>query len=133
MDRASRWCGESLSAICQSDHIPAYKNLMKWMELHPDVEAMIEKAKMRGTHALVDASMDIMNGGPLSTGDKVRDAELIKLIKWILGKRNSYYTENVKVTHEGEQRVFVLPEGILPGELLDDQSNDTLDGDATDV
>lgn len=116
------WTGESLSAICQDDHVPGYKNLMKWMEVHPDVEAMIEKAKQRGTHALVDAMMDIMNGGPLSTGDGSRDAELVKLIKWILGKRNSYYTENVKVTHESEQKVFVLPEGIIPGEIIEDKS-----------
>lgn len=122
------WTGESLSAICQDDHVPAYKNLMKWLELHPDVEAMIDKAKMRGTHALVDVMMDIMNSGPMSTGDNSRDAELVKLIKWILGKRNSYYTENVKVTHEGEQRVFVLPSDILPGELIEDNSqSDTPD------
>jgi hypothetical protein len=113
------WTGETLSGICMDDHIPAYKNLCKFMELHPDVEAMIEKAKMRGTHALVDAMVDIANGGPLSTGDKIRDAELVKLVKWILGKRNSYYTDNVKITHETEQHVFVLPQNILPGEYTD--------------
>lgn len=118
------WTGETLSGICMDSHIPAYKNLMKWMELHPDVEAMIEKAKMKGTHALVDAMVDIANGGYLSTGDATRDAELIKLIKWVLGKRNTYYSENIKITHETEQRVFVLPEGIIPGQLVDQSADD---------
>lgn len=123
------WTGETLSGICMDDHIPAYKNLMKWMDLHPDVEAMIEKAKMRGTHALVDAAVDIMNGGVLSTGDKIRDAELVKLIKWILGKRNSYYSENIKITHETEQRVFVLPEDVLQGQLIEHRDDEGTSSD----
>lgn len=122
------WTGETLSGICQDDHIPAYKNLMKWMEVHPDVEALIEKAKMKGTHALVDAMVDIMNGGPLSTGDKIRDAELVKLIKWVLGKRNTYYSENIKITHETEQRVFVLPEDVIQGQIVN--QSDEPDADA---
>jgi hypothetical protein len=84
---------------------------------------MIEKAKSKGTHALVDAMLDIVNGGVLSTGDKVRDAELVKTIRWILGKRNAQYSENLKITHETEQRVFVLPDGILPGEIIEPQDN----------
>lgn len=119
------WTGETLSGICMDDHVPAYKNLMKWMEVHPDVEALIEKAKAKGTHALVDAMVDIMNGGYLSTGDKVRDAELIKVIKWMLGKRNSQYSENIKITHETEHKVFVLPEEVITGQLIDQDANDS--------
>jgi hypothetical protein len=118
------WTGETLSGICMDDHIPAYKNMVKWMEIHPDIEVLIEKAKARGTHALVDAMVDIISGGVLSTGDGQRDSELVKLIKWILGKRNSYYTDNIKVTHEQEHRVFVLPDNVLPGQLIEDQSGE---------
>lgn len=114
------WTGETLSAICMDDHIPAYKNLCKFMENHPDVEAMIEKAKVRGTHALVDAMVDIVSEGYLSTGDKMRDAELVKVVKWIIGKRNhAYYGDQIKVTHESEQMVFVLPDQIIQGQLVE--------------
>jgi hypothetical protein len=122
------WTGETLSAICMDDHIPAYKNLCKFMETHPDVEVMIEKAKVRGTHALVDAMVDIINGGPLSTGDKIRDAELVKIIKWMIGKRNhAYYGDQIKVTHESEQMVFVLPDQIIQGQLV--EQDETIEDD----
>ena len=79
---------ETMLSISTDPDMPALSTLHEWMKNDRALASLLDWARSEGTHGLVDAQLDIAQGGTLSTGDTERDAMLIKAIQYVASKRN---------------------------------------------
>lgn len=79
---------ETMLSISTDPNMPALSTLHQWMKEDRALASLLDWARSEGTHGLVDAQLDIAQGGTLSTGDTERDAMLIKAIQYVASKRN---------------------------------------------
>ena len=108
-------CGESLLSICGDAHMPSYAWCKKLARTNAAFLDRVEQATQSGQDALVDLQYNIASGGVFSTGDTMRDRELINVIRWIAGKRSSRkYGE--KILSEGGIMIVARPIEQKPDE-----------------
>jgi hypothetical protein len=91
--------GEALLSICTDPAMPAPDTVTGWMRHDQELRGLIQWARSEGMEILFDSQLDIAAGGYFSTGDKERDALLIKAINNVTAKRNrAAFGEKTEVT-----------------------------------
>ena len=108
--------GESVTQICHDPSMPARSTIQRWKREYPEVKARIEEAYEYWADVIDDVNEDILRGGIMSTGNLVRDIELVKYSKWRMSKRNrTQFGDTLDVKHSTETINI-----NLPGEFGDD-------------
>lgn len=73
-----------------------------WCKVREDFAVEFEAARELGMESLESRMINIQSGGSLSTGDRARDRDLVKLLIWIMSKRNVRYADRVDITSGGK-------------------------------
>lgn len=103
-------CGESLLQVCQDDDMPGYSTFRRWEREDPELRAAMDAAYEDHARTIDEINEDILRGGIMSTGDRLRDMALVDYNKWKLGKHaRRKFGENVKVEHTHRVEPIVLP------------------------
>lgn len=118
--------GRSLLSICQADDMPGYSTFNRWCREDPELLAQVDIAYEFHARTLDDMADDILAGGVGSTGNLVRDKERAAHLRWRLGKLNRRFRDKTQVDVT-VQEPFVLEGWMLPGQVIEDKSDDTDD------
>lgn len=95
--------GETLLQVCQDPEMPGRRTIYEWKKLYPEVNQMLDAAYEEWAETMDDANEDILRGGIMSTGDKLRDIELVKHNRWRMSRRNrKKFGEKVDVNHTSD-------------------------------
>jgi len=103
IDRISR--GETLSAICRDDRMPARQKVYEWTKADSALAAAVAVAREQGFEAIAEEALEIADNqaeDPASRRVRI-DARLKLLAKWC-PKR---YGDRLDVGHTGEMGVTV--------------------------
>lgn len=96
--------GESLSAICRSDGMPAWSTVHDWMEGDKDLAGRITRAREAGYHFRAENALrDAKSAEDAAKGRLAFDAE-----RWYLGKLSNAFSDNKAQKHE--HQVAIDPE-----------------------
>ncbi|HKY53344.1 MAG TPA: hypothetical protein VJM08_03520 [Anaerolineales bacterium] len=102
--------GESLTQVCYDPEMPARSTVQRWLKENPSVKTLIDEAYEYWADVIDDINEDILRGGIMSTGNIVRDVELVKHNRWRQSKRNrKQYGDKVELNHTSDQIVINLP------------------------
>jgi hypothetical protein len=80
--------GETLLSITCDPHICSHATIHNWMDVDADLDASVQKAREIGAQVIFDARMDVALAGAFSTGDRLRDELVIKVMGDTAAKRN---------------------------------------------
>jgi hypothetical protein len=111
--------GETILSITCDTRMPSYGALWNWRDADDELDDRIKRAQAQGQHALADARMDIALGGPISTGDRLRDKLVIDTINDNIAQRNrAEFGEKIAVTAQHTLMPYALPPMLLPSDVV---------------
>lgn len=103
-------CGESLLQVCQDTNMPGYSTFRRWEAEDPELRVAMDAAYIDHARTIDEINEDILRGGIMSTGDRLRDMALVDYNKWKLGKHASrIFGEKIQHRHTVQQEPVVLP------------------------
>jgi hypothetical protein len=88
--------GQSLSAVCRIDGMPAWSTVHRWMDEDEDFAGQITRAREIGYHFRADKAVaDAKKAEDAAKGRLAFDAE-----RWYLGKLSNAFSEDKARKHE---------------------------------
>ncbi|KQN09986.1 hypothetical protein ASE85_03380 [Sphingobium sp. Leaf26] len=92
-----------------------------WCKVREEFAVEFEAARELGMESLESRMINIQSGGSLSTGDRARDRDLVKLLIWIMSKRNNRYADRLDITSGGKpfQIVHLPDDDILDADFVE--------------
>lgn len=101
-------CGESLSRICQDDHIAAYATVKRWRMNDPDLKARMNAAYEELAFTIREIAMEMTTGGDLALPTVNENRLAWDSLKWQMSKLNRVdFGEKVDITSGGKSLTIV--------------------------
>lgn len=115
--------GITLEVACDSCGVRS-DTVYNWRKADPELDKTIVEAMSVGMEAWEATMLSVQSGGTHSTGDRQRDRDLVKLMMWIMGKRNPLYREKVEAVIDTTRYTFVSSDRVsrmlsAPPEIID--------------
>lgn len=102
--------GESLSAICREEDMPAISSIYLWMNKRPEFSEMYARAKEDQADTLADQILDIAD----TEDDPNRARVRVDARKWVAAKlKPRKYSDRQQVDHSGEVQITKISREIV--------------------
>ncbi len=100
--------GETMTRICEDDHMPSIATVFRWEIERPDFRELSSRARENGTHVMADQCISIADNPTLDPNDKrIRIDTRLRLIgKWNAKK----YGDKIAMEHEHQHKFIPLDE-----------------------
>lgn len=123
--------GITLEVACDSCDVRS-DTVYQWRKSDPELNSLIVEAMSTGMEAWEATMISIQSNGIHSTGDRQRDRDLVKLMMWIMAKRNPLYREKVEVSVDTTAYTIVSPDRVsrmlsAPPEIKDGEFVDVIE------
>lgn len=119
--------GRSLTDVCHDRGMPCYSTLMRWRRLYPEVEEMLQKARIDRAETLRDKAMETAMA---SDEDNVASSRLkVDTLKWAAGKDdpNKYEAKPEKMQVNVAPTAILIQTGIDRGEAQNAHAHEIKD------
>lgn len=115
--------GITLEVACDACGVTS-DTVYNWRKSDTELDTLIVDAMTVGMEAWEATMLSIQSGGIHSTGDRQRDRDLVKLMMWIMAKRNPLYRDKVEVSVDTTRYTIVTSPDVLslmsnPPEVMD--------------
>lgn len=103
--------GITLEVACDACDVRS-DTVYQWRRSDAELDKLIVDAMTTGMEAWEATMLSIQSGGIHSTGDRQRDRDLVKLMMWIMAKRNPLYRDKVEVSVDATKYTFVSSDRV---------------------
>lgn len=101
-------CGESLSRICQDEHIAAYATVKRWRMTDPDLKARMNAAYEEMADTMREIATEMTTGGELALPTVNENRLAFDSFKWQMSKLNRVdFGDKVDITSGGKSLTIV--------------------------